>query len=366
MIKVLIVDDSPLARKLLGGIFASESDVVVEFARSGAEALEKASAFDPHVVTLDVNMPDMDGLACLDRLMLQKPRPVVMVSSMTAAGADATLEAMELGAVDVVAKPSGAVSLGIHEVAEELVRKVRSAATARVSISRRLAERIRAKSGRQRLQHVDVQARPVGSGRSKSVKRATGAGLVVIGVSTGGPPVLEKVLGSLNPGFGWPVVIAQHMPAAFTGALARRLNGLCSLDVMEVGRVTRLEPGGVYVARGEADMVISKRPAGLVAMPAPSDPQALWRPSVDRLMRTAMQYVEAPQLVGVMLTGMGYDGAKAMTELRAAGGRTIAEAEDSAVVWGMPGELVKAGGADWVADASEIGDLLNRLVPSCP
>lgn len=360
MIKVLVVDDSALVRKLLGEIFATDSEFDVAFARTGEEALVKVAEVDPDVVTLDVNMPEMDGLSCLDRIMLDSPRPVVMVSSATNAGADATLEAMRLGAIDVIAKPSGAVSLDIHELAPELIAKVRNAAAVKVSSFLRLKDRVRQKTSAARRPVRQSRATP---GAAATLKPATGGGLVLVGVSTGGPPALEKLLEALDENFGWPVVIAQHMPATFTGALARRLDGHCKLQVSEVVKVTRLEPGNVYIARGDGDIIISSRPGGLVAMPAPARQGYLWQPSVERLVRTAMEQVTPQQIIGVMLTGMGSDGSQAMADLHAAGGRTIAESEDSAVVWGMPGELVKAGGADCVAPVSDIGAILNRLTP---
>jgi len=363
LIKALIVDDSALVRKLLGEIFAAQHDFVVEFARTGVEALEKLSSFEPDVITLDINMPVLDGLACLDRIMMERPCPVVMVSSATAAGADATLEALRLGAVDVIEKPTGAVSLEIHEMAPRLVEKVRAAASARIPASLRLADRIRHKAAGG-VRQAAAGARPA---RQEEAPRAfSGTGLVLIGTSTGGPPALEAVLTKLPVNFGWPVLVVQHMPATFTGALAKRLDRQCALNVVEVTRVTDIEAGHVYIARGDADMIVSRRAGRLVVLPAPGLPDYLWRPSVDRLVRTALDHVAPSQIAGVLMTGMGSDGADAMSSLHAGGGRTIAEAEETAVVWGMPGELVKAGGADWVVPVGDIGDLLNRLVPPCP
>ena len=263
MIKVLVVDDSALMRKLLGRIFATASDFEVQFARNGMEALELVATFAPDVVTLDIQMPQMDGLACLDRLMVEHPCPVVMVSSLTAEGADATLEALRLGAVDFVAKPEGAVSLHIDELTSELIAKVRAAAGARLKSSARLRDRIR-----HRLRGDELPPKP--SRRQPSAKvvtRAVGAGLVVVGTSTGGPPALEALLRPLPADFPWPILVAQHMPASFTGALARRLDGLCALKVVEVARQVPLQPGGVYIGKGDADMIVARRPSGLVAMP---------------------------------------------------------------------------------------------------
>lgn len=365
MIKVLVVDDSALVRKLLGEIFAKEAEFSVEFARTGVEALAKIATFDPNVVTLDVHMPEMDGLECLDRIMLECPRPVVMVSSATAAGAETTFEAMRLGAVDVIAKPSGAMSLDIHEMAPRLIATVQSAAAARLPAALRLKDRVARRSGVTTAESAarKKKAAPHAAGK---VTLATGEGLVLVGVSTGGPPALEKLLTPLAGNFGWPIVIAQHMPRTFTGQLAKRLDRMCALKVSEVTKVTRLEAGHAYVAQGDVDIVISNRPEGLVAMPAPPNRDYLWRPSVDRLVRTAMTHVPSPQIFGVMLTGMGSDGSQAMTNLKAAGGRTIAQSEDDAVVWGMPGEMVKAGGADHVVPVEEMASLLSRMTPPCP
>ncbi len=357
MIKLLAVDDSALVRKLLGQVFASEPDFEVRFARNGVEALDALAAFAPDVVTLDVHMPQMDGLACLDRIMIERPCPVVMVSSLTEEGAEATLEALRLGAVDFVPKPSGAVSLHMEEWGPELVAKVRGAAGARIRRTHRLKERVRHRIG---------TAPRAQERRSPSDKpSAIGEGLVLVGASTGGPPALEALLTALPPEFPWPILIAQHMPATFTGPLARRLDGLCSIAVVEVVRPTVLQPGCAYIGRGDADLLVASRPAGLVAMPAPAQPDYPWHPSTDRLVRSAMACMAPNQLVGVLMTGMGYDGAQAMTELSAQGGRTIAEAEETAVVWGMPGELVKAGGADWIEPLPQIAARLRSVVP-CP
>lgn len=359
MIKLLVVDDSALMRKLLGQVFAAEGDFEVEFARDGREALARLSEVQPDVVTLDVHMPHLDGLATLDRIMLERPCPVVMVSSLTLEGAEATLEALRLGAVDFVAKPGGAVSVRLAEFAPDIVRKVRAAAQAKLRPSRRLRERIRHTIGA----GVGAGARPDAGGRPRRFNRAIGPGLVVVGVSTGGPPALEALLTPLPARFAWPIVIAQHMPASFTGPLARRLDRLCALQVVEVSEPMVLQPGHAYVGRGDGDVVIGGRAEALVARPAPPLSDYLWHPSTDRLVRTAMEQVSASQLVGVLMTGMGDDGAAAMAELNAQGGRTIAEAEETAVVWGMPGELVKAGGADFVLPVQKIADRLQKLTP---
>ncbi len=186
-------------------------------------------------------------------------------------------------------------------------------------------------------------------------------GVVIVGCSTGGPPALDALLGPLRADFPWPVVVAQHMPATFTGPLAARLDKLCALEVSEVTRTTHLRAGHVYIARGDADVVISRRSASLVALAAPSDPDRYWHPSVDRLMASALTVVAPESLVGVLMTGMGADGAIAMTDLKHRGGCTIAESEETAVIWGMPGALVAAGGASIVAPLDRIAAELSAL-----
>lgn len=355
MIKILVVDDSALVRKLIGQIFSTQPDFEVRFARNGREALDAVNLARPDVVTLDVHMPEMDGLTCLDRIMIEQPCPVIMVSSMTAADADATLEALRLGAIDFVAKPTGAVSLRIGEMAPPLIEKVRAAAGARLKISARLRERVRHRIGE------GARALPHRARRNSGVANE-GEGLVLIGTSTGGPPALETLLTALPAAFPWPIVIAQHMPATFTGPLARRLDGISRLTVQEVRDPVVLKPGHAYIGRGDADVIISRRGAGLVAMAAPAQADYPWHPSTDRLVRTALNHMAPNQLIGVLMTGMGNDGAEAMALIHAGGGRTIAEAEETAIVWGMPGELVKANGADFVVPLHKIAAELKKLV----
>ncbi|WP_414475352.1 chemotaxis-specific protein-glutamate methyltransferase CheB [Microvirga sp. M2] len=362
MIRLLIVDDSPLMRRLLGRIFTAEGDFEIAYARDGLEALEQLAAFEPHVITLDVHMPEMDGLACLDRIMLLRPCPVVMVSSLTEAGADVTLQALELGAVDFIAKPVRAVSLEIEALAPRLVEKVRAAARARLPGSLRLAERVRLRSGLKRVPAAAPPRHPAAAPSKRRIKGAPTHGLVLVGTSTGGPPALDALLSRLPGDFPWPVVVAQHMPGSFTGPLSRRLDKLCALTVTEATQPMRLASGHVYIGKGDADIIVSVRPDGPIVMPAPSLPEYRWHPSVDRMVDSALQDFAPERLIGVLMTGMGSDGAEAMARLRAKGGRTIAEAEESAIVWGMPGELVRRGGAQVIAPLEKIADRLMDMV----
>ena len=373
MIRLLIADDSALMRKLLEGIFLAEGDFDIRLARNGKEALELVGAFDPQVVTLDVQMPGMDGLTCLSRIMVEAPRPVVMISSLTEEGAEATLEAIELGAVDFIAKPGGAVSLEIERLRPMLVQKVRAAAGARIRQTLRLTERVR---HRMRSAGLAPQSRPCRVRRTSEAKVGPGVmtaghgappGLVLIGTSTGGPTALDVVLPQRPPDFPWPVLVAQHLPASFTGAFARRLDRECHLDVVEVNQPMPLKPGTIYVGKGDADVMVAPRAVGMIAMPVPAKASYLWHPSVERMVASALDHLDASQLIGVLMTGMGNDGAEAMKRLRLGGGRTIAEAESSAVVWGMPGELVKNGGAEKVRALEDIAgtiiDMVNAHAP---
>jgi len=360
VIRVLVVDDSALVRKLFGRVLAEEPDFEVRFARHGAEALAMLDEYQPHVITLDVQMPEMDGLECLDRIMVQRPCPVLMVSALTAEGAEASLNALELGAIDVVAKPSGAVSLGIEEFAPTLRSKIRTAAAARVPATHRLRERLQFQSGALALR----ARKPAVELPDFQATRARGEGIVLVGTSTGGPPALEALLVPLAASFPWPILVAQHMPSGFTGPLARRLDGICAVRVVEVATPLALEAGTVYIGRGDGDIMLARRGGALVAMPAPAKADYPWHPSTDRLVRSALALVPASQLIGVLMTGMGNDGAAAMTELRAGGGITIAEAEETAVVWGMPGELARAGGASFVLPLPRIAPRLQSLVPA--
>jgi two-component system chemotaxis response regulator CheB len=357
VIRLLIVDDSALMRRFLGRIFEAETDFEIASARDGAEALDMMRDFKPNVVTLDITMPKMDGLAYLDRIMVEHPCAVVMVSALTEHGADETLRALEMGAIDFIPKPQGTISLHADELAPLIVERVRAAAFVKVRATRRLAERVRFRAEA----HTARPAEPAGPSSSVVETELSGDCVVLIGTSTGGPPALDAVLSVLPKDFPWPIVVAQHMPASFTGPLSRRLDKLCQLSVVEVTKPTPLEAGHVYIGRGDADVLLTRRNKMLTAIATPADPEHRWHPSVDRLVRSAIEHVPAERLVGVLMTGMGNDGAAAISELRTLGGHTIAESKQSAVVWGMPGELVKLDGAVDVIDLPHIGERLREL-----
>jgi two-component system chemotaxis response regulator CheB len=339
---VLVVDDSALMRRAIKGIL-EEAGFEVHTARNGVDALEQLSRVRPDVVTLDINMPEMDGLTCLAKIMAEHPTPVVMLSSLTEKNALITFEALELGAVDYVAKPGGTVSLNIDEVAAEIVGKVHAAASARISRARGLKERIKAGPARDA---------PTGSGKAGEVD------LVLIGSSTGGPNLLAELLPQLPATLGAPVIVAQHIPASFTATLARRLDELCALRVQEVDRIMNVQRGNIYLGRGSNDVVVARRTDGLIVKSVPAGADYRWHPSVDRLVNSARRHLPDERLVCTLLTGMGDDGAAEMAAVQAGGGRTIAESEETAVVWGMPGELHRRGGATVTLPSYEIAERL--------
>ncbi|WP_236621572.1 chemotaxis-specific protein-glutamate methyltransferase CheB [Asticcacaulis benevestitus] len=355
MIRVLIVDDSALMRKHLTGLLESAGDFTTRAVRNGAEALAVLEEDEFDVVTLDINMPVMDGLTCLSRIMATNPKPVVMVSSLTQEGAEATLEALNLGAVDYVQKPDGTISLSIDKIERELVTKIRMASRARIRRSLGLTNRI-----------INTHKRIETSTKRASIPTPTRgpdrhgrAGLVLVGVSTGGPGTLEQILPYLEKGFPWPVLIAQHMPGSFTGVFARRLNGICQMPVVEVERQMPIEPSTIYIAKGDADLIVTRRGTGYSATPVPASRDHLWHPSVERMVQSALDIFPADRLIGVQLTGMGDDGASAMAQIQKRGGLTIAQNEDTCVVFGMPNELIKRGGASIVLPSHKIAGQLN-------
>jgi len=347
MLKLLIVDDSALMRRQLTQIFTAAGDFEIVQARNGLDAVEQNRVFQPDVVTLDINMPEMDGITALSLMMAERPVPVVMVSSLTEQGALATFEALNLGAVDYVAKPGGTISLSMGDITDELVAKVRAAARARIKAktpgAAGLVQRLR--NDRQSA----AAARPV------ALRRGIGSeGLVIIGVSTGGPRTLEDILPLLSAHFPWPVLVAQHMPGAFTKSFAERLNRVCALAVVEVASPMPVLPGTIYIAKGGADMVLAMRGGKLTVLPKPESAHHLWHPSVELLGRSALAHCDPARVTAVMLTGMGNDGSDAFAEIKKLGGQTIAESEATAVVFGMPQELIARQGASVVLPADKI------------
>jgi two-component system chemotaxis response regulator CheB len=345
-ISVLVVDDSALIQTLISEIINAEPDMhVVGVAVDPYAAREKIKALNPDVITLDVELPRMNGLEFLERLMRLRPTPVVMVSSLTGSGASTTLRALELGAVDFVLKPNIDVQNGLAELAADLTEKIRAAAAARVV---RYVERDPAKS----LSADTVLPAEASAGiRSDET-------IIVIGASTGGTEALKDVLERI-PRNAPPILVTQHMPPGFTKSFAERLDRLCQIDVCEATSGLRLLAGNAYIAPGSAHLLVTRR--GLVGHTGLSDgpPVNRHRPSVDVLFHSATE-TYGKRAIGVILTGMGKDGAEGMAELHAAGAFTVAQDEASCVVFGMPKAAIDLGGVTKIAPLKEIVNIILR------
>lgn len=350
MSKVLVVDDSALMRKYLQNIL-QKAGFDTDAARNGQECLEKIKSFNPDAITLDINMPIMDGIACLALIMITCPKPVVMVSSETSKGAEATFEALELGAVDYVTKSNKILANQDLQSDNILVEKVKAAILTRVSGPAGYKNTY--KLNREKSDASIVKSKVELFAHKPSVKD-----LVVIGVSTGGPSCLQEILQNIPSTFSVPIVIAQHMPARFTQVFSERLDKCCPLKVHEVTDSMALQPGCIYLAKGDADTIIQKRGSQLIMSSIAASPTVLWHPSVSLLVASALKVIPASKLVCVQLTGMGNDGADSMAEAFFAGAITIAESEETAVVYGMPKELVNKKAASFILPNYKIADAI--------
>ncbi|MEK8050402.1 chemotaxis response regulator protein-glutamate methylesterase [Ideonella sp. DXS22W] len=358
-ISVVVVDDSALVRGLLTEIINQQPDMAcIGAAADPLVAREMIRNLNPDVITLDVEMPRMDGLDFLSRLMRLRPMPVVMVSTLTERGAEVTMRALELGAVDFVAKPKIGVADGLRQLAEDITDKVRTAARAHV---RRLppaaaapAAGAPAAAGGAAAAGVR-QAPPVAAlGRLSTEK------IIFIGASTGGTEATKEVLMNL-PHDAPAVVITQHMPAGFTKSYAARLDGLCRIRVQEAKDGDRVLPGHAYIAPGGLHLSVERSGANYIARVRDGDPVNRHKPSVEVLFESAARVV-GPNALGVMLTGMGADGARAMKAMRDAGSWNIAQDEASCVVFGMPREAIAHGAAHEVLPLQRIAPaLIERL-----
>jgi len=355
-IAVLVADDSAFMRKVVSDLIEVDPEIiVVGTARNGSDCIQKARSLRPDVITLDVEMPVMDGLAALPTLATELGIPVVMLSSLTQAGADVTIRALSLGAVDFVPKPSGAISLDIATVRDDLVRKIKAAAAISAGRVRALARDLRAPAP----SPARTQA-PSPMPTRPSTARAAARKVVVIGTSTGGPRALTQVVPWLPPNLPAGVLIVQHMPAGFTRSLAERLNDMSRIKVAEA-------QGGETIAEGEALIAAGGRHMRVTADGAltldDSPPMHGVRPAVDVTMNSAID-VFGRKMVGVIMTGMGSDGADSMARVKRAGGKTIAEHESTCVVYGMPRSVVDRGVADKVVPLPGIADEIVNAVLS--
>ncbi|MEH6436946.1 protein-glutamate methylesterase/protein-glutamine glutaminase [Massilia sp. DD77] len=337
--KVLIVDDSALIRSVMSEIVNSQPDMeVVATAPDPLVARELIKKHNPDVLTLDVEMPKMDGLDFLEKLMRLRPMPVLMVSSLTERGSEITMRALELGAVDFVTKPKLSIQTGMREYADMIADKIRGAARARIA---------------------PRKAQPAGASVPLSALRSpliSSEKLIIIGASTGGTEAIREFLMQMPsdcPG----ILIAQHMPEGFTSSFAKRLDSLCKISVVESQGNERVLPGHAYIAPGHSHLLLTRSGANYMTRIEQSPPVNRHRPSVDVLFRSAAQ-AAGKNAVGVILTGMGKDGAAGMLEMREAGAYNVAQDEATCVVFGMPREAIAIGAAH------EVGPLqaLPRMV----
>jgi len=334
-VTVFIIDDSALMRRELKRIIDSDPDCrVVGSAVDGEEALEKIQSLNPDVVTLDINLPGMDGLTCLQHIMLTSPRPCVMISAYTGNDAVETFEALELGAIDFVQKPSGEISRDINRVANEICRKIKTAAVANLGVIRpQTSEALVTKK-------ADM---------SGDIPKA----VVVIGVSTGGPRTLMQIIPFLPEDIGVPVVIVQHMPPKFTASFANRLDQHSRMAVKEAEDKEPILDNVVYVAPGGFNLTLTKDNRGVYALLTRPPEGQIVTPSVEETLRTAIDVFDE-KIVGVILTGMGNDGMVGMQRLFEIGGETIAESEETAVIYGMPKEVIKKGAAKQIVPSHDM------------
>jgi len=362
-IKVLIVDDSALVRQVMTELLNADSAIeVIGTAQDPLDAREKIKKLNPDVLTLDVEMPKMDGITFLANLMRLHPLPVVMVSTLTQKGADVTFEALELGAIDFVAKPKVDVSDGLNEYAAEICEKVKTAASINVS---KISDRRARKASGNKTSGLSVEPKLSADAVLKkraSVKRnlKTTEKIIAIGASTGGTEAIKEVLMMMpvdSPG----IVISQHIPEAFSKPFALRMDKNSAMTVYEAVDGQQILPGHVYIAPGNRHLIVERNGARYICRLNDGPPVNRHKPSVDVMFRSVAQNVGA-NAVGVILTGMGADGAEGLKEMLESGADTLVQDEKTSVVWGMPGEAYKIGAAE---DQYPLEKIANQLLERC-
>jgi two-component system chemotaxis response regulator CheB len=348
-IRVLIADDSALMRQKLRQIVEADPELeVVGVARDGEDAIVKARELRPDVVSLDINMPKLDGVCVLQMIVNERICPAVMVSSLTQKGALTTFECLELGAFDFVAKPDGTVSSNLILLADQIRSKLKAAAAS--GTLKRLVSR------REKRSSAPTPAPRIAASAAASSYKA-----VALGISTGGPVTLMDVLPLIPAEVNATLFLVQHMPGSFIHTFVHRLNEACHIEVVEAEAGVQVRPGVCYVAPGEHQLTLYRKTNGDVVIRTPTQPQTLFTPSVDVMMKSVLQ-TYGRDTVGVLMTGIGNDGAEQMVAITKAGGHTIAESEESAVVFGMPRQAIENGGARVVAPSWQIaGEILKAL-----
>lgn len=345
-IGVLVVDDSALVRRQLRRIIGEAPGLhLVDTARDGEDAIDKIRRLRPDVVTLDVNLPLRDGLSVLRDMMAEEICPAIMLSSITQEGSRTAMEALEAGAFECIAKPDGTASSTMDRLTDELLTSIRAAA--RPGVMRRLVRR---------------QA-PRRTTAPRLLPQATiSFKAVALGLSTGGPRSILDVLPLLPEGLNAAIFITQHMPPSFTRPFAARLDSMCQIKVMEASPGQRVEPGCCYLAPGGRHLTLLRRSDNTVVIRTPSHPKAQFMPSVGVMMESVLAIYGGADTIGVLMTGMGSDGADGMVKIRQAGGWTIAESEETAIVFGMPAVAIQRGGACEVSPCYKIAEHIIRRV----
>jgi two-component system, chemotaxis family, protein-glutamate methylesterase/glutaminase len=342
MVRVLVVDDSAFMRRMVTRMLVKDCDIqVIDTASNGEEALEKIDRLKPDVVTMDIEMPVMNGIEALKHIMAKNPLPVIVLSALSKEGADVTMEALSLGACDFITKDMSDGSSGLASKEKEIVNKVKDVAKKKVRFLTRRLELIK---------------RPTLINREKRSRHE----IVSIGASTGGPPALQHILTSLPKDFPVPIVIAQHMPKLFTQTFAQRLDGLSQIKVKEAEDKEPLRPGVALIAPGDTHMSL-KRNGREVTVEFNREIKYIYRPSVDLLMQTTAQVFDS-SAIGVILTGMGNDGLAGLREVKQRNGFVIAQDEETCVVYGMPKAVVNANIADAVLPIDKISEEIARIL----
>ncbi|PHQ65486.1 MAG: chemotaxis response regulator protein-glutamate methylesterase [Sulfurimonas sp.] len=345
--KVLIVDDSALVRKQLKEII-STLDYEIEIAKNGKEAVDKATKTQYDVITMDINMPVMDGIEAVKQIMKKQPSAILMVSSLTTDNATITMDALDLGAIDYIPKP-GTMNVGKNENREEILQKVKS--LSRIP-KRRLQRQVSRPAQRERRV---VEKELEQTTDSRDIQK-----VILIGSSTGGPGLIEQICSSLPQNYKHPVCIVQHMPEQFTKTFAARLDRSCILNVHESSNNMELLPGNIYVARGGVHMNFARKTSGKIVIKEDrAKGDNFFQPSANDMMHSALDVFEAQNIIGVILTGIGDDGADSMVELKKAGAYTLGESEESATVYGMPKEAYERGG---VSEQLDFVNILKKIV----
>lgn len=342
-IKVLVIDDSPLIRGLLTEILSNTKDIeVVGSAEDPYDAREKIKALNPDVLTLDIEMPKMNGITFLKNLMRLRPMPVIMVSTLTEAGAPATLEALELGALDYIAKPKVNVMAEFNLYAEDLIEKVRAAAQSNIQKSSQV--------------HQPAQLQDL------TELKFDPNYLIAIGASTGGTEAIKEVIIQF-PSQMCPIVITQHIPPVFSTSFAKRLDSLANMKVHEAHHGQTLEPGHIYIAPGDEHLTIKKTGQGYICQLDKSPLVNRHRPAVDKLFNSVAAQASG-KATGIILTGMGADGANGLLAMKQSGCKTIAQDEATSIVWGMPGAAVKLNAAHKISPLTKVASLAMKTALS--